>query len=165
MSNPLVPGSESVFVPLGLARLATLVADGRLLGTLPAYGATPALVAWGEFGPDELEDATFVAQSLAGVAALADPDLPEDERRVVLAVPVSGFVEDADGAPGAGTVTGVAWRRVQAVFADEASLDVTAVRAAARGRTVTEAWDDDVVADFVEENDLGWFTPEEAERW
>jgi|GEM_PF-5745449 len=161
----LVEGSSSVFVPLPLARARKLAAEGRLTGPFPAYGVTPELAAWGEFGPDELEDATFTAQSLAGVASLTWPEAAGAERRVVLAVPATGFAVTPDGIPGEGTVPELEWRRVQAVFSDDLSVDLTAVRDLARGRTVAEAWDDDVVAEFVEQNDLGWFTPDEARHW
>ena len=161
----LVEGSSSVFVPLPLAQLRVLATEGSLAGPLPAYGVTPELAAWGEFGPDELEDATFAAQTLAGVAAVTWPEAEKAERRVVLAVPATGFAPAADGIPGEGTVPQLEWRGVQAVFSDDPSVDLAAVRDLARGRTVAEAWDDVAVAEFAEENDLGWFTPDEARHW
>ncbi len=164
--------SDAVFVPLTLTQWRRLVADGALPGPLMAYGVTPGLRAWGEFGPDEEEDARFAAQSVAGVAALT-LDTPPEEPRIVLAVGAEAdvastnvsFRATAGSSLGEGTVALLGLRQVQAVFADEPGVPVASARVAARSRTVEQAWDDPVVAAFSEDHDLGWFVVSEARDW
>lgn len=165
MGAGLVDGAETVFVPVSLELLRSLATSGQLPGPVTAYGVTADLLTWGEFGPDELEDAIFTAQSLAATAALVGLGGAPGGRRVVLAVAGTGFVPAADALPGEGSLPGLRWRQVQAVFSDDPDVDLTVAGTAAAGLTVAQAWDDPVVADFVEENDLGWFTPDEARHW
>lgn len=155
---------DLVFVPLTVAQWRTLVAEGALPGPLVAYGVTQGLWAWGEFGPDEDEDAAFAAQSVAAVAALTQDTAP-DERRIVASVAASGFAATDGSSLGEGTVAEVSLARIGAVFADDGHVELAPARAAARGRTVEQAWDDPVVAAFSEENDLGWFVVSEALDW
>ncbi|MDN5724395.1 MAG: hypothetical protein L0G99_00490, partial [Propionibacteriales bacterium] len=90
--------SRSVFVPMSLAALRRLRDDGVLAGEVPAYGITDALLTWGEFGPEDEEDATFCAQTFAEVHALTDQTAADDERRIVLALPGAHFAaSDVDG--------------------------------------------------------------------
>ncbi|MGD7707620.1 DUF6912 family protein [Microlunatus sp. Y2014] len=162
-------GTETVFVPVSWQQLRELVDRGELNEPLPAYGVTPGLVAWGEFGPGDGEDALFAAQSVAAVAALRLPGGSADGSevpRVVLAVPAAGFVADADDTLGTGRLPGLTWPHVASVFSDPAGLDLTTARqAAVTAADLGQAWDDPVVADLVDEHDLGWHTPEEAVRW
>ena len=164
--HPPDRGDDSiVFVPLTLAQWRQLVADTGLTGRLPGYGVTAGLLAWGEFGPDDTEDAMFAAQSIAGVVALTLDESAPGARRVVIAVPATGFVADEDSALGRGAVDGVELAHVTAVFSDDPDVPVAEVRPVARGLDPTEAWDHPVVAAFSETHDLGWHTVTEATTW
>lgn len=155
----------AVFVPLTLAQWRQLVADRRLGGTLPAYGVTAGLLAWGEFGPDDTEDALFAAQTVAGVAALTLDETEPGAPRVVAAVPAAGFEADVDSALGGGVVDAVELARVTAVFSDDSGVSVAEARSVARGLEPAEAWDDPTVAAFADTHDLGWYTVAEAIGW
>lgn len=156
---------SSVFVPLTHAQWRQLVADTRLTGPLPAYGITAGLLAWGEFGADDTEDAMFAAQTVAGVAVLTLDESDPGARRLVIAVPGRGFAADEDSALGAGAVDGVELARVTAVFSDAPGVSVAEARQTARGLTPAEAWDHPVVAAFSDTHDLGWHTVAEATTW
>src|SRR5690606_38506990 len=129
--------TDSVFVPLTLTQWRALVTDTTLPGPLTAYGVTSGLRAWGEFGPDEDEDAIFAAQSVAAVAALTLETEPDD-RRVVAAVPADRFRANDGSSLGEGTVADLALAQVEAVFADEPEVSLAPARTAARGRTVEQ---------------------------
>lgn len=156
---------RSVFVPVSLAGLRSLQADGILPGPVPAYGITRALLDWGEFGPEDVEDATFAAQTFAEVHALTDPTAGPDERRIVLALPADGFTADDVDGFGVGSVPQVRRTDVLAVFADETDTDVRAAREAVRGAGIEAAWADETVAALVDEHELGWHEPGEVAEW
>lgn len=161
-------GTTSVFVPVTHAGLRELIATGRLDGPFPAYGVTAGLVAWGEFEPDQAEDALFAAQSVAGVAALLGP-AEDDPRRIVLSVSSDDFTATgSDEALGGGGVDAITWRGVEAVFADDPAAEpepLLVARRRAADLSLVDAWDDPELARFVADTDLGWFTPAEAARW
>ena len=155
----------SAFVPLTLGQWRQLVTDAHLAGPLTAYGVTAGLLVWGEFGPDDTEDALFAAQTIAGVAALTLDEPDPGARRVVVAVPATGFVADPDSALGEGRVAHLDLGWVEAVFSDDPAVPVSRARSVAHGLTVAEAWDHADIADFSDVHDLGWHTIHEATTW
>ncbi|HIT76185.1 MAG TPA: hypothetical protein IAA98_11410 [Candidatus Avipropionibacterium avicola] len=164
MSRDTAGAEDAVFVPLGLQQWRELLTRRQLPGPLVGHGVTPALRAWGEFGPDEDEDAVFAAQSVAGVAALT-LEVDRDERRIVIAVAGTDGRPRADSSLGEVEVSSIDLDRVRALFADDPQVDPGPARDAARGRTVAQAWDDPVVAQFSEDHDLGWYGLGEATDW
>jgi hypothetical protein len=73
--------------------------------------------------------------------------------------------ESGDGI-GQVVVAGLRWPQVQSLFADEpdAATAVARARAAAEGRTLTEALDRDEITELLDAYDLLWFAPAELDR-
>ena len=151
-----------VFVPLD-RETAYAVRTGHELEPRPGCAPTAELSA--SVGPDAVtEEVEFAALSHAGVLALTSTT---DPLRLVLAADVeAGQVQEPGHGPGEVVVAGLQWRQVQSLFADEpdAAGAVARARAAAQGRTLTEAMDRDEVTDLLDAYDLLWFAPEELDR-
>ncbi|HLL63621.1 MAG TPA: hypothetical protein VK401_11260 [Propionibacteriaceae bacterium] len=151
-----------VFVPVD-RETADALRTGTDPGPRPGCAPTAELAA--STGPDAVaEEVEFAALSHAGVLALTSTT---DPLRLVLAADVEAVqVEESGDGLGQVVVAGLRWPQVQSLFADEpdAAAAVAAARAAAEGRTLTEALELDEVAQLLDAYDLLWFAPEELEH-
>jgi hypothetical protein len=158
--------TQLVFVPLSRADARALRDAGVTEAELPAYAATPSLLAAHGFAESDREEAEYAALSYAGAHA-AVTDTPETLRLVLAAdVPVEQVSADPDSAYGLVRVGGLRWTEVQALFSDEeaAAAAVAAARQAAAGRELDVALTLPAVEVAVDEADLLWFAPEELDR-
>ncbi|MGI8456736.1 MAG: DUF6912 family protein [Propionibacteriaceae bacterium] len=127
-------------------------------------GATAAMIAAHGYGPNETEDAEYVALQYAGVASLLCASA-RDARRWVAAADVAE-VADAGSPYGLVEVAVLRWRDVQAFFTDEieAFHDVATLAASVAGRPLAEVLADAAVLDAAEVHDLLWYAPDELDR-
>ncbi len=129
--------SERVYLPLGEAGLARLVAEGRLDGPLAAHAVTPALrAAWPDGDEEEWSWAALMAAAEASRAARGPADRP---RRHVLAVDVPGWEPDPgpeDDPTRVRVDADVPWKRVASAHVDTAD-------------------------DAAEDDELAWFATQE----
>jgi hypothetical protein len=151
-----------VFVPVAMATALTLRA-GAPLPPARGFAVTPSLRR--ALGPaTDDEEADFAVLSAAGVAAL---DGLVGSRRLVLAAEVpDGQVRDRGSELGEVDVRDVAWRQVQALFADEGSAGpaVAAAASAASGLALAAAFDLPAVIELSDTVDLLWYAPEELDE-
>ncbi|GAA2108342.1 hypothetical protein GCM10009841_28740 [Microlunatus panaciterrae] len=175
-----------IFIPLAASVLRQLRAagpDGRT-GSWLGFAATPEMMSAHGLRPADLEDAEYTALTYAGVQALLEPDT-DQLRLVVAAEPPASYsstasdsstgsdsstVSDrgsgADAETGAQQVSRLRWQDIQALFVDEpAAADaVRAARAAASGRSLTQALELPVVDDLINTHDLLWHLPQELDQ-
>jgi hypothetical protein len=151
-----------VFVPLD-REAAYALRTGTDLEPRPGCAPTPGLAA--DVGPDAVtEEVEFAALGHAGVLALTSTT---DPLRLVLAADVeAGQVQESGDGNCQVVVAGLRWPQVQSLFADEpdAATAVARARAAAEGRTLTEALDRDEITELLDAYDLLWFAPAELDR-
>lgn len=151
-----------VFVPLDRTA-ASALRDGTDPG--PRLGCAPTAGLAAGVGPDALpEEVEFAALSHAGVLALT---AGTDPLRLVLAADVDpGQVDDSGDELGQVTVTGLGWRQVQSLFADEpgAAAAVAGARAAAAGRPLAVTLNRSEVGELLDAYDMLWFAPDELGR-
>ena len=163
--------SRSVYLPADVA-LAERLRSGDAAGPWTGYTASPGLLAWlreSDTDPESDPDvAEYAAMSMAGVAHLVDSRGAGS--RVVLAADVADSeLSDLDAVgPGSVTVSGLEWRAVSALFADDTADDeaagaVAAARSAVADRTVVDALVTSEVSVLLERHDLLWFAPEELD--
>lgn len=148
-----------VFIPV-TAQEARGLRSGDPLGRGPAYAASPELRTAFEYGPQAEEDADFAAQVFASLRCLAD-----GRERLVLAVEV-GTLPTGTGERDFGEVErpAVSWRDVRAVFRDDPEAGEGQYARAARGRTLTDLWSDELTHSFLADHDLLWFGPTELDQ-
>lgn len=152
-----------VYVPLALAALRALVADGQLPSG-PAYAVTPALRdAYATTGVIEEEDLEYAAMTIAARASLALLDLadPADRRRIVVAADASA---EPDGESlGLVRLAGAIGReRIASVHVDTTDA-AAAVDAAARVLPTAAEGHPQVGAlvEALEDENLAWYAVQE----
>lgn len=147
-----------VFVPLGASALRSW-AEGRDLGTLRAYGATPSFLEAFGLGEAEGEDAE---RTLLHVAAL--DALLRFGGRLVAVVDVEA--RDLGSDFGGVEVVSPPFSRVTALFADhsDAAGPLAHASRALGDAALDDAWDDPAHSELMETTDLLWFGPEEWGR-
>ena len=151
-----------VFVPLDREAVYALRA-GTDPGPRPGCAPTAGLAASVGAGAVP-EEAEFAALSHAGVLALTSG---KDPLRLVLAADVAaGQVDDPGDGLGEVVVSGLVWRQVQSLFADEpeAAPAVARARATAAGQSLAEVLSTSEVEELLAAYDLLWFAPEELGR-
>lgn len=156
-----------VFLPLTRQEARSLQRDGRTTRELVAHAATPALLAAHDLDESTLEDAEYAALVYAGVASLAMTGTADELRLVVAAeLPAGQLSADPDDPYGRVQVLDVRWTDVRALFSDEqaAGPQVALARAAAAGRSVSQALTLPAVEAVTDDHDLLWFAPEELDR-
>jgi hypothetical protein len=161
-----VENSQMVFVPISWDDALALRA-GDDLGVRRCCAATSALFA--ELDADTtLEEAEFAALSNAGVLALLTSS---GVRRLVLAAELDpSQVADQNGLHGEVEASGLSWRRVRALFVDDADASAAVVLARRAvvdrkdGATLGAAMETPEVGELVDAYDLLWFAPEELDQ-
>ena len=129
------------------------------------HTGTPDLRRAHELGPDEMEEAEYLALCYAGVAVLL---IPGDEQRLVLAaeLPPDLLTPMPEDPFGTVEVAEVRWTDVRAVFVhDSASTgQVARAGAAVTGLSLTDAVDHPEVAALLQSADLLWYDPAELDQ-
>lgn len=153
-----------IFLPLRPIQLEQLIADGRL-DDLAGHTATAVLRREHGLGPDDDEDADYVAYGYAEGAAVALADRTGVGRTVIaveIAAPsVTAVSQDVFGRA---SVAAVRWSEVTAVYLDEPDAvdPVSRVRAATVGMDVETALADASMISLLEDHDLLWHLPAEV---
>lgn len=143
-----------VCLPVTTEQLRDWATSGSLPGPITGYADTPGLRE--AFGIVDTEEAEQIAMLVASIAGLA-----ECGRRLV-AVTELGHPEDGEAVEfGEVTIPSLAYRRVQAVFADEPGVNLSVAAVAAAGLSLEQAWDAPEVTELLSSTDLLWHGPAE----
>ncbi|MEE9965604.1 MAG: hypothetical protein K4304_11010 [Propionicimonas sp.] len=143
-----------VCVPLTAEELRRWATAGTLDGSVSGYADTAGLRE--AFGVTDAEDAERIAMLVASIAGLA-----RSGRRLVAVAEVERLGAGEAAEFGEVIVTGLDYRRVQALFADEPGLTVSVAAAAASGLSLEQAWDAPQVTELLSTADLLWHGPGE----
>lgn len=155
---------ELVFVPVSAQEL-----DGLRRGvteSMRGFAATQRMLDTFGYADGADEEVEYALCMIAGVDALV-----AHGRRLVLAVATDDHEPDLgpDADFGLVQVGPFGWRRVQSIFADEPAGDAVASalqlpEATDSDSALAVAWESDGVQEFLQEHDLMWFGPGEAQR-
>jgi hypothetical protein len=155
-----------VYIPVTLARLQQLVADGSvhaLSGT--AFAVTPALrESYSEGDEDELAEVALREAALASLRLMADEDaITGPARRAVLVADVEGVTPRPDLDDAVVRLAGpVAMADVIAAYVDNADAEA-AVRSAIGVVDAADLGDEDaeLTVGDAQDHDLAWYAPQE----
>ena len=155
---------ELVFVPVSAQELDDLRTGGS--ESMRGFAGTQRMLDTFGYADGSDEEVEYALCVIAGVDALI-----RHGRRLVLAVATDDHEPDLgpDADFGLVQVEPFEWRRVQSIFADEPAGDAAASALRIAGASDAEtalaaAWESDAVQDFLQEHDLMWFGPSEAQR-
>ena len=143
-----------VCVPVTAEELRQWATTGTLDGSVSGYADTAGLRE--AFGVTDAEDGERIAVLVASIAGLA-----RSGRRLVAVAEVERPSDGEASEFGEVIVTTLDYRRVQAIFADEPGLNVSAAAAAASGLSLEQAWDAPQVTELLSTADLLWHGPGE----
>lgn len=143
-----------VFVPVSREQLTAWATSGTLTPGV-AYAVTPGLRASFGFAVADDEEAEHTALHVAGLAAL----LTSGVRLVAVAEAMARPRADAEF--GEVSLGATPFSAITAVFADDASVETSALHRRLDGDSLASAWDDDAVAAFLSEHELLWHGPGE----
>ncbi|HAM44286.1 MAG TPA: hypothetical protein DCM67_04585 [Propionibacteriaceae bacterium] len=143
-----------VCIPLTSDRLRSWAASGALSGPITGYADTRGLRE--AFAVTDAEEAERIAVLVASIAGLACCG-----RRLVAVAEIEP-VESGEAVEfGEVTIPGLAYSRVQALFADEPGLNLSVATVAADGLSLEQAWDAPEVTELLSAADLLWHGPAE----
>jgi len=143
-----------LFVPLDAGELAAWATTGSHRPGA-AFAVTGSLRAAFGFAVADEEDAEHTVLHIAGLQSLRRAG-----RRLVAVV--DGDAEPVPGADFGEVRTGnVQWAAVTALFAEGAPGPAAAVPERLTDRSLEQAWEDPVIAEFLQDHELLWHGPSE----
>lgn len=146
---------DLICVPISGEELTTWVATGFLAGSRTAHGVTAGLTE--AFEPDDSDEAEQLALLVASVAGLIQYGY-----RLVAVAEVSQVLGRSDEF-GTIAVTDLPWKAVRSLFTDaDAAPGWQVASQAAKGLTLSQAWQHPAVIELLEGSALLWH---DASEW
>lgn len=143
-----------VCLPLTAEQLRDGAISGELRGPITGYADTSGLRE--AFAVSDAEEAERIAVLVASIAGLV-----RYGRRLVAVAEVERPELGEAVEFGEVTISGLAYGRVQALFADEPGVNLSVVAVAADGLSLEQAWDAPEVMELLSSADLLWHGPTE----